>query len=62
MSNQSLVQRLLTMEGRINAQAARSGQLKDEQFKRLIDAAGRLFTANIFVDDTPGLKYYGAAH
>lgn len=56
MSNQSLVQRLLTMEGRINAQSARSGQLKDEQFKRLIDAAGRLFTANIFVDDTPGLS------
>lgn len=56
MSNQSLVQRLLTMEGRINAQAARSGRLEDEQFKRLIDAAGRLFTANIFVDDTPGLS------
>ncbi len=56
MSDQSLVQRLLTMEGRINAQSARSGQLNDEEFKRLIDAAGRLFTANIFVDDTPGLS------
>lgn len=56
MSNQSLVQRLLTMEGRINAQAARSGRLKDDEFKRLIDAAGRLFTANIFVDDTPALS------
>jgi replicative DNA helicase len=44
------------MEGRINAQSARSGQLEDEDFKRLIDAAGRLFTANIFVDDTPGLS------
>ena len=56
MSNQSLVQRLLTMEGRINAQSARSGRLDDSEFKRLIDAAGRLFTANIFVDDTPGLS------
>jgi replicative DNA helicase len=56
MSNKSLVQRLLTMEGRINAQSARSGRLDDEEFKRLIDAAGRLFTANIFVDDTPGLS------
>src|SRR5690625_6836604 len=44
------------MEGRINAQSARSGRLNDEEFKRLIDAAGRLFTANIFVDDTPGLS------
>ncbi len=56
MSDQSLVQRLLTMEGRINAQSARSGRLNDEEFKRLIDAAGRLFTADIFVDDTPGLS------
>jgi len=56
MSAQSLVQRLLTMEGRINAQHARSGRLDDEEFKRLIDAAGRLFTANVFVDDTPGLS------
>ena len=56
MSDQSLVQRLLTMEGRINAQSARSGRLKDEEFKRLIDAAGRLFTADIFIDDTPGLS------
>ncbi|MDX1673074.1 MAG: replicative DNA helicase, partial [Balneolaceae bacterium] len=56
MSSQSLVQRLLTMEARINAQTARSGRLEDEEFKRLIDAAGRLFTANLFVDDTPGLS------
>ncbi|HLR77021.1 MAG TPA: replicative DNA helicase [Balneolaceae bacterium] len=56
MSSQSLVQRLLTMEGRIDAQSARSGRLKSEEFKRLIDAAGRLFTANIFVDDTPALS------
>lgn len=56
MSSQSLVQRLLTMEARIDAQSARSGRLKDEDFKRLIDAASRLFTARIFIDDTPGLS------
>lgn len=56
MSAQSLVQRFLTMEARIDAQKARSGRLEDDEFKRLIDAAGRLFTANIFVDDTPGLS------
>jgi replicative DNA helicase len=56
MSSQSLVQRLLTMEARINAQTARTGRLSDDEFKRLIDAAGRLFTSNIFIDDTPGLS------
>src|SRR6056297_4223605 len=44
------------MEARIDAQQARTGQLKDEDFKRLIDAASRLFTAKIFIDDTPGLS------
>ena len=56
MSSQQLVQRLLTMEARIDAQLARTGKLKDDDFKRLIDAASRLFTAGIFIDDTPGLS------
>jgi replicative DNA helicase len=56
MSAQQLVQRFLTMEARIDAQAARTGRVKDEDFKRLIDAASRLFTAKIFIDDTPSLS------
>lgn len=56
MSNQALVQRLITMEARVDATAARSGRLKDEEFTRLIDAASRLFTAKIYVDDTPSIS------
>ncbi|MEX0685890.1 MAG: replicative DNA helicase [Balneolales bacterium] len=56
MSSQSLVQRLLTMEGRINAQDARTGRLNDNQFKSLIEAAGRLHAADIFIDDSPVLS------
>lgn len=56
MSSKQLVQRFLTMEARIDAQAARTGRLKDDEFKRLIEAASRLFTAKIFIDDTPGLS------
>jgi replicative DNA helicase len=56
MSDQQLVQRLLTMEARIDAQAARTGRLTDEEFKRLIESAGRLYNARIFIDDTPGLN------
>lgn len=47
MSNQSLVQRLLTMEARVRADEARKGTLNDDSFKDLIEAAGRLFSANI---------------
>ncbi len=56
MSDQSLVQRLLTMEARISAQNARTGRLQDDEFKNLIEAAGRLHQARIFIDDTPGLS------
>lgn len=56
MSDQSLVQRLLTMEARVDAQRARTGQLNDEEFQHLIEAAGRLYPAHIFVDDTPGIS------
>ena len=56
MSSMSLVQRLLTMEARINAQDARTGRLNDDQFKHVIEAAGKLHKSNIFIDDTPGLS------
>src|SRR5690625_1976734 len=44
------------MEARVDAQKARTGKVKDEDFKELIDAAGRLFSADNFIDDTPGLS------
>ncbi|HBX66793.1 MAG TPA: replicative DNA helicase, partial [Balneolaceae bacterium] len=56
MSNQSLVQRLLTMEARVRADEARKGTLKDDDFRKLIDAASRLFSAEIYIDDTPGIS------
>lgn len=55
MSNQSLVQRLLTMEARVRADEARKGTLNDDHFKDLIEAAGRLFSSQIFIDDTPAI-------
>ncbi len=56
MSDQALVQRLLTMEARVDAQKARTGKLDDNEFKKLLEAAGRLHTAPIFIDDTPSIS------
>jgi replicative DNA helicase len=55
MSSQQLAQRLLTSEARVNAQAARTGRLSEDDWPRLARAAGRLSAAPIFIDDTPGL-------
>lgn len=55
MSKEQLVQRLLCSEAPIDAQRLRIGDLKDEDWKRLVQAAERLSTAPIFIDDTPGI-------
>jgi replicative DNA helicase len=55
MSAGQLAQRLLTSEARVDAQAARTGRLSDDDWPRLARAAGRLSEAPIFIDDTPGL-------
>jgi len=55
MSSQQLAQRLLTSEARVDAQAARTGRLRDDDWPALARAAGRLSAAPIFIDDSPGL-------
>ena len=55
MSAGQLAQRLLTAEARIDAQAARTGRLHDDDWPDLARAAGRLSQAPIFIDDTAGL-------
>lgn len=56
MSSQQLAQRMLTSEARVDAQAARTGRLRDDDWPRLARAAGKLSDAGIFIDDTPGLS------
>jgi len=56
MSAEQLAQRLLTSEARVNAQDARTGQLKEHQWRYLVQAAQVLDEAAIFLDDTPGLS------
>ncbi|MDB4875385.1 MAG: dnaB [Gemmatimonadetes bacterium] len=56
MSKESLVQRMLTSEARIDAQRLRKGMLRDDDFPRLARAAGILSSAPVWIDDTPGIS------
>ncbi len=56
MSKESLVQRLLTSEARIDAQRMRKGLLRDDDFPRLARAAGILSSAPIYIDDSAGIS------
>ena len=55
MSKESLVQRLLCSEGRVDAGRLRRGRLQDDEYARLATAAGHLNTAPIWIDDTPAI-------
>ena len=55
MSKESLVQRMLTAEARVDAQKLRKGMLRDDDFGRIARAAGVLNQAPIWIDDTAGI-------
>ncbi len=55
MSKESLVQRILCAEGRVDAGRLRRGRLRDDEYAQLATAAGYLNTAPIFIDDTPAI-------
>ncbi|QIL45985.1 replicative DNA helicase [Vagococcus coleopterorum] len=56
MGASSLVNRMLCAEGTIEASHLRTGQLTEDEWQNLIMAMGSLSKANIFIDDTPGIK------
>lgn len=56
MSASQLALRLISSNGRVNAQRLRNGQLEDEDWSRVTSAIRMLRDAKIFIDDTPGLS------
>lgn len=56
MSAESLVDRLILMESKINGQKARKGDISEDQFRKMVDASARIFEQNIYVDDTPAIS------
>ncbi len=55
MSREQLVQRLLTAEARVDAHRVRTGNLKEEDWPLLTEAAGLVSEAPIYIDDTPAI-------
>ncbi|MGL4820430.1 MAG: replicative DNA helicase [Bacilli bacterium] len=56
MGADQLVMRMLCAEGNISAQNLRTGSLEDDEWNKLTMAVGSLSNANIFIDDTPGVR------
>ena len=56
MSRESLVQRMLCAESKVDSSRVRTGRLSPDDFIRLAGGAGHLNTAPIWIDDTPALS------
>ncbi|MBA7540273.1 Replicative DNA helicase [subsurface metagenome] len=56
MSSMALMQRLLSSEARLKSHALRSGILKPSDFHKLTEAAGKIYEAPLYIEDSPNLK------
>ncbi len=56
MSNEQLVQRLLSMEAGIDSHRLRMGAIQEEEWPILLEAANMLAGTSIFIDDTPAVS------
>lgn len=56
MSKEQLVNRLFSLESRVDAQKLRSGDLSDSDWEKLIEGAGTIGQSKLIIDDTPGIS------
>ena len=56
MSKIQLVNRLISMDSRVQAQSIRTGQLNDNDWTAITDSARKLSGSTLFIDDTPSIS------
>ncbi|MCL2218693.1 MAG: replicative DNA helicase [Chitinispirillia bacterium] len=56
MPKEQLVQRMLCSEARVNMHSLRSGTLPSNEYGKLAKAAGPLYEAPLYIDDTAGIS------
>ena len=56
MSKDQLVKRMLAMNSKVDSQAIRSGELKDEDWTKLVESVKTIGNSKLIIDDTPGIS------
>jgi len=56
MSKEQLVNRLFSLESKVDSQSIRTGSLSDDDWAKLIEGAGIIGKSNLIIDDTPGIS------
>ena len=55
MSKEQLMNRILAQESHVDSNNIRTGQLRDEEWMKLVEAAGAISDSTLIIDDTPGI-------
>ncbi len=56
MSKEQLINRLLSLESRVDSQAIRTGSMKDGDWESIIEGAETIAKSKLIIDDTPGIS------
>ncbi len=56
MSSAQLMNRLLSLESRVDSQKIRTGNLNDEDWQKVVEAATVISQSGLVIDDTPGIS------
>lgn len=56
MSKEQLVNRLFSLESKVDSQHIRTGNLSDSEWEKLIESAGIIGKSELIIDDTPGIS------
>ena len=56
MSKEQLVNRMFSLESKVDAQHLRTGSLSDQEWEKLIESAGVIGKSKLIIDDTPGIS------
>lgn len=56
MSKDQLVKRMLAMNSKVDSQSIRSGELKDDDWMKLVESVKTVGNSQLIIDDTPGIS------
>ena len=56
MSKEQLVNRMLSLESKVDSQHIRTGKLEDAEWEMLIESANVIGNSNLIIDDTPSIS------
>lgn len=56
MSKEQLVNRMLSMESKVDSQTLRTGTLSDSDWDKVVEGIGVISNSTLMIDDTPGIS------